>query len=172
MVPVNRLLASVTPIAASKNYGDNDPGLTGTLTGFLPTDHVTATYSRTSGETVLGSPYTISATLSPAGVLSNYTITYNSANFTITKRPVTVTTDAKFKVVGQPDPQLTYQITSGSLVSSDAFTGTLIREPGEAIGTYAILRGTLVLPEYYDITYMGADLTIFGGRIFIPLIHG
>ncbi len=30
---------------------------------------MTATYSRTAGETVAGSPYTISATLSPAGVL-------------------------------------------------------------------------------------------------------
>jgi hypothetical protein len=139
MVPVNRLLASVIPNAASKTYGNSDPGLTGTLTGFLPTNHVTATYSRTSGETVLGSPYTIGATLSPAGVLSNYTIQYNSANFTITKRPVMVNADAKVKFVGQPDPQLTYQITSGSLVSGNTFTGTLIREPGEAMGTYAIL---------------------------------
>ena len=46
---------------------------------------MTATYSRTAGETVAGSPYTISATLSPAGVLSNYNITYNTANFTITR---------------------------------------------------------------------------------------
>jgi len=33
---------------------------------------------------VAGSPYIISATLSPASVLGNYTITYNTANFTIT----------------------------------------------------------------------------------------
>src|SRR5439155_16752215 len=75
--------ASVTPNAASKIYGDADPAFTGTLTGFLGADGVAATYSRTVGETVLGSPYTISATLSPAAVLSNYTITYNTASFTI-----------------------------------------------------------------------------------------
>ena len=73
----------MTPNAASKMYGAADPALTGTLTGFLAADGVTATYSRTAGETVAGSPYTISATLSPAGVLSNYTITYNTASFTI-----------------------------------------------------------------------------------------
>ena len=76
----------MTPNAASKSYGDADPAFTGTLTGFLAADGVTATYSRTAGETVAGSPYTISATLSPAGVLSNYNITYNTANFTITPR--------------------------------------------------------------------------------------
>src|SRR3972149_5721586 len=61
--------ASVTPTAASKTYGDADPTFTGTLSGFLAADGVTATYSRTAGETVAGSPATISATLSPAGVL-------------------------------------------------------------------------------------------------------
>ena len=75
----------MTPNAATKTYGDADPAFTGTLTGFLAADGVTATYSRTAGETVAGSPYTISATLSPAGVLSNYNITYNTANFTITR---------------------------------------------------------------------------------------
>ena len=69
----------MTPNAASKIYGAADPALTGTLSGFLAGDGVTATYSRTAGETVLGGPYTISAMLSPAGVLTNYNITYNTA---------------------------------------------------------------------------------------------
>src|SRR5262249_21265180 len=50
-------LASVTPDAKSKLYGSADPALTGTLSGFLAGDAVTATYSRTPGETVLGGPY-------------------------------------------------------------------------------------------------------------------
>jgi trimeric autotransporter adhesin len=83
--------ASVTPNAASKTYGDTDPALSGTLSGFLPADSVTATYSRIAGETVAGSPYTISATLSPSGVLGNYAITYNTANFTITPKGLTIT---------------------------------------------------------------------------------
>ena len=44
----------MTPDAASKTYGAADPALTGTLTGFLAADGVTATYSRTAGETVGG----------------------------------------------------------------------------------------------------------------------
>jgi hypothetical protein len=77
-------LASVTPNAAGKLFGAADPVplTTGTLTGFLAGDGVTATYTRVAGEAV--GTYAISATLSPAGVLGNYTITYNTATFTVT----------------------------------------------------------------------------------------
>src|SRR5437867_3372684 len=63
---INPKPASVTPAAASKTYGDADPAFTGTLTNFVAADGATAAYSRTAGETVAGSPYTIGATLSPA----------------------------------------------------------------------------------------------------------
>src|SRR6185369_4030055 len=82
--------ASVTPNVASKTYGAADPALSGVLSGFLPGDGVTAAYTRTPGETVAGSPYTISATLSPTSVLGNYSITPNTALFTINKAALTV----------------------------------------------------------------------------------
>ena len=63
--------ATWTTNAASKTYGDADPVplTTGSGSGFLAADSVTASYSRASGETVPGGPYHITATLSPAGVL-------------------------------------------------------------------------------------------------------
>lgn len=167
---INPKAASVTPNVASKIYGNTDPVLTGTLEGFLVTDSVTATYSRTTGENVSGSPYLISAALSPANVLSNYNIIYNTANFTITQRPITVTADAKTKIVGQPDPPLTYQITSGSLVSGDAFTGALSRVSGENVGPHAIIQGTLALNANYILTYYGANLTITRQTIYLTII--
>jgi hypothetical protein len=83
-IVINKRPASVTPDDASKLLGALDPVplTTGTLSGFIPADGVTATYTRTPGETA--GTYTISAALSPAGVLGNYNITYNTANFTIT----------------------------------------------------------------------------------------
>ena len=42
----------MTPAAAGKIYGAADPTLAGSLSGFLAGDTVTATYSRTAGETV------------------------------------------------------------------------------------------------------------------------
>ena len=79
------LAVSVTPNPAAKTFGDTDPNplTTGTLNGFLARDNVTASYSRTAGEAP--GQYTINATLAPAAVLSNYTITYNTAGFTIRK---------------------------------------------------------------------------------------
>ncbi len=230
--------ASVTPGPVTKVYGDADPTLSGTLDGFLSSDSVTASYSRSAGETVAGSPYAIAATLTPAGVLANYDIMYNTAGFTIaprpatvtagsgtkvygttdpalnttqsgftaadaptiplnttraagesvrsysttpaasgavlgnytvkyvsgsfdiTVRPVTITADAKTKVYGAPDPPLTYQITSGSLIGTDTFTGNINRVAGENAGTYAIQQGTLSLSSNYALTFAGADFVI------------
>ena len=94
---ISQKAASVSPVAAGKTYGDADPALTGSLSGFILADAVTAVYSRTVGDTVLGSPYTISAVLNPAGVLSNYAITYNTALFTINRKTVTATVTANDK---------------------------------------------------------------------------
>src|SRR5437879_13165860 len=88
-------------------FVDDDPSLltTGTLTRCLAGDNVTATYSRNAGDAP--GQYTISATLSPATVLGNYTITYNTANFTITAKAASVTPNAASKPYGSADPTLT-----------------------------------------------------------------
>jgi MBG domain (YGX type) len=155
--------ASVTPAAASKIYGDADPALTGTLSGFVAGDGVTATYSRTVGETVAGSPYTISATLSPVGVLGNYNITYNTASFTITKRDATWTTATNSKTYGDADPD---PVTTGSGSNFvDSVTATYSRVPGETVtgGPYhitATLSAGAGVLDNYNITNEGADFTI------------
>ena len=43
-----------------------------------------------------------------------------------------------------------------SLVAGDSFSGALTRAAGEAVGTYAIEQGTLVLSTNYTLTYVGA----------------
>ena len=108
---INAALASVTPAAVSKTYGAVDPTLTGTLNGFLAADGVTATYSRAAGESVAGGPYAITATLSPAAALANYTITHNTASFTINPATASVTPAAASKTYGAVDPTLTGTLT-------------------------------------------------------------
>src|SRR5205823_14420472 len=98
---INARAATWTTNANSKTYGDPDPTPLTTGSGtFLAGDNVTASYSRAAGETVLGGPYHITATLSPPAVLSNYAITNNGADFTITARPATWTTDRKSDAYG------------------------------------------------------------------------
>ena len=81
----------------------------------------------------------------------------------VSPRPVTVTPDSKTKTVGAADPVLTYQITSGSLVSGASLSGALTRVSGEAVGSYSILQGTLTSGNNpnYEITFVsGKTLTI------------
>src|SRR2546425_1765904 len=161
---INQKAASVTPNAASKTYGDADPSplTTGTLTGFLAADGVTATYSRTAGETVAGSPYTISATLSPAGVLGNYTITSNTANFTITPKTASVTPNAASKTYGAADPTLSG--TLSSFLAGDNVTATYSRTAGETVAGSPYTIGATLSPTgvlgNYTITYNTANFTI------------
>jgi hypothetical protein len=164
--------ASVTPNAASKVYGSADPTLSGTLTGFLVADGVSAVYSRTPGETVAGSPYTISVVLSPAGVLGNYTITYNTANFTITPKAASVTPNAASKVVSTPDPILTGTLTG--FLPADNVSAVYSRTPGETVAgspytISAVLSPAGVLGNY-TITYNTAEFTITEMQIFLPII--
>src|SRR4029077_18435747 len=135
---INKATASVTPNAASKTYGALDPTLTGTLSGFLAGDGVTAGYSRAPGESVAGSPYLISATLSPAGALANYTITSNTANFTINKATASVTPAAASKTYGNADPVFTGKLSG--FRPGDGLTATCARSPGETVAgsPYAI----------------------------------
>src|SRR5258706_466466 len=159
---INPKLASVTPDAASKTYGDADPSFTGTLTGFLVADGVTASYSRTPGETVAGSPYTISAVLSPAGVLSNYAITYNTANFTINQKVASVTPNVATKEYGSADPA--FSGTLSGFLAGDGVTAGYSRIAGETVAgspytINAVLKPAGVLSNY-SITYNTASFTI------------
>src|SRR5439155_1196481 len=156
---ITKKTASVMPAAGQhKTYGDADPALSGSTSGVLAADGVTASYSRAAGETV-GS-YTISAALSPAGVLSNYDITYNTASFDITKKAASVTPDAKTKVYGSADPTLSGAL--GGFLVADGVTASYSRAAGETVGSYTIsaaLSPAGVLSNY-DITYNTASFDI------------
>jgi hypothetical protein len=166
---------SITPVeltimadAQSRIYGEPDPEFTfQVISGSLvPGDVFTGALARDLGEDV-GTYAILQGTL----VLSpNYVLTYMGGTLTITPRAITVSANPQTKFIGQPDPELTYMVTDGSLVPGDTFTGTLVREPGEHTGTYAILQGTLVASANYELTFVGNTLTIPGARIWLPLI--
>jgi len=109
-----------------------------------------------------------SKSIAPTGVVNdgngggNYDITFvNNLTGAITQRPITITADPQTKAFGALDPALTYNITNGSLAPGDTFSGTLTRAPGEAVGVYAIQQGSLTAGSNYNLTYVGANLSIF-----------
>jgi len=105
----------------------------------------------------------------PGGIASwtftgngNYRARGGDVAITISPAELTVTADAKTKLVGEADPPLTYQAEGfkGSDNASTVLTGKLERIPGEDIGTYAINQGSLTANANYSIAYQSADLTI------------
>ncbi len=138
----------------NKVYGALDPVFTYTVSDSSVS--MTGKLGRAGGENV-GS-YAITQGSLSAG--SEYNIVFVPANFTITRKPITVTADAKSKIYGQNDPAMTYDITTGSLVGNDTLSGSLTRASGENVGTYAIRQGTLEASDNYTLTYQGSSLTI------------
>ena len=150
---INKKALTITADAKSKTYGEDDPALTYASSGLIGSDAITGALSRDAGENA--GTYSINQNTLTAG--NNYAIAYTGANLTINKKDLTIKADAKSKTYGDTDPTLTY--TQEGLVSGDAITGTLSRDTGEDVGTYAI-NNTLTISTNYAITYVPANLTI------------
>ena len=143
-------------------------GGTGALVGVASGDSSNVTLIQTgytatfaSKNVANGVAVTVSNLTLGGSAAVNYTLTQPTglaAN--ITPVPLTVTAAAKGKTYGTTDPALTYAITSGALVGADSLTGSLTRAAGESVGTYAIQQGTLAAGGNYNLTYVGANLTI------------
>src|SRR5206468_2280843 len=153
--------------AASKTYGYADPSplTTGSGSGFVAADGVSATYSRAGGENASPPTYHITATLiaSVAGALNNYNITNDGAEFTINKRNATWTANATSKTYGYAEPS---PLTTGSgsgFVAADGVSASYSRASGETVaGSPYHITATLSATVAgalgnYDITNTGAD---------------
>ena len=146
----------ITADAKTKEYGVTDPIFTYQITSgsIVGSDTFTGSLSRATGEDV--GTYAISSSLAN----NNYAVTFIADNLTITQKAIEITANEITKAEGDTDPDLTYQITVGHLVSGDSFTGSLSREQGEAIGTYLIQIGSLSISNNYATSFVGATFTI------------
>ena len=162
---------TVNGVAASKNYGHNDPTLTYTASGFVGGETATTALSgnlgRNSGENVGSYSQTQGSLVATSG---NYTITFTAAQLAINKdtaSPVTVIGNTLQKDYGTNDPTLTYTssgFVNGGVQSYNAagtlqtvtiadnagnsLTGNLGRNSGENVGGYATTLGSLASANY------------------------
>ena len=121
-------------------------------------ESVTITGSQTNAGTSNNVPSAAVIKKGDEVVNANYTITYTNGTLEVTKKPLTITAEAKSKIYGEADPELTY--TSEGLINDDAITGALARAEGENVGTYAINQGTLTAGDNYAITFTPGTLTV------------
>jgi lipopolysaccharide export system protein LptA len=151
---------TITANNATRIYGNANPSLTFTVggLGLVNGDQLTGALGTTAGATTgIG---TAAITLGTLTGGANYAIAFTGGQLSITPRPITLTADDLAKLLGLPDPPLTVTVTGDGLVNGDQLTGALVRDPGEAIGTFAIRRGTLGASDNYAVTFVGGTFTI------------
>jgi len=160
---INKRNATWTTNDNSKIFGTVDPSPLTTGSGnFLAADHVTATYTRAPGETLAGSPYHITATLSPAEVLGNYNITNTGANFTIGAW----TLRGFYQPVDMPNPGIVWNtIKGGSTVplKFNLFAGSVEKTSTSDIFSFVygeVLCGTTGLEDPVDTTMLTSGGTV------------
>jgi hypothetical protein len=168
---VSRLSLSVTADDKSRPYGSPNPTLTGTLTGVVSGDNITASYTTTatSASPVIAGGYAITPVLSdPNSLLGNYTVTSTNGTLTLTAVPLTITADDKSMPYGSAAlPTLTASYngfvnndTSASLTTPPTLSTTA------TTGSHVISNGgypisaTGAVDDNYAITYVGGTLTV------------
>ena len=148
----------------SKIYGQANPALTITYTGFVNGDNAasitapTASTTATTASAVGSYPITLAG-----GLATNYAFTLQSGTMTVTKAALTAKADDQSKIYGQGNPALT--ITYTGFVNGD--TPASITAPsisttavtGSAVGTYPIsLAGGAA--TNYALTLTAGTLTV------------
>jgi gliding motility-associated-like protein len=165
LLTVNKANQTITfnPLPA-KVYGNADFSPGATVNSNLAISYSssnTAVATIVNNQIHIVGPGTANITASQAGDANRNAATNVVQYFTVDKATVTVTANASNKVYGNNDPAFTY--TATGVVGTDAPTGALSREDpttNKFVGTYAINQGTLSYGNSYNITYVGADLTI------------
>ncbi len=98
-------------------------------------------------------------------IKENYNYRFISGKLIVNKKKLVVTPDTVYKVYGDEDPKFTF---TTNLITPPAYTGILVRDPGENVGKYAIYPGEnfkFVGEENYDIVIESAYLEILARRI-------
>jgi hypothetical protein len=169
---------TVTAVAATKVY-DGTTGSSGVPTitsGTIAAGDTAPVWTQTYDTKNVGT----GKTLTPAGTVNdgnggnNYDVTFTHVHTgVITTRYIVVSADAKTKIVMHLDPPLTYTIGIGSLAPGDSITGNLTRVPGELLGNYTILQGSLAISDgngghNYSLDYDVSSLTIVAATTVAP----
>ncbi|MBZ5508941.1 MAG: beta-propeller fold lactonase family protein [Acidobacteriia bacterium] len=154
---------SVTAANASRVYGDPNPAFTGTITGLLNGDNITATYSSVDATAAVGTYPIVPAPVDPTGKLGNYTVTLNNGTLTITPAPLSVTAANTTRAFGDPNPVFTGTIAgikNGDNITATYSTTATATSPS---GTYPIVPA-LIDPagklSNYTVTINNGTLTI------------
>ncbi len=170
---VDKATLTVTAEDQTKTYGDANPSLTLTYSGFVNSEDATIlTTEPAAGTTADASSgvgtYTITAS---GGVADNYSFSYTDGTLTVDKATLTVTADDQTKTYGEVNPSLTFTY-SGFVNGEDASalttepTATTTADESSAVDTYAITASGGVA-DNYSFSYVDGTLTVDKGTLTV-----
>lgn len=144
-----------------KTFGDvpfslNGLSSSGLLVGYSSSNAGVATVSGNT-VTIIGAG-TTTITASQSGNSQFNAAPNVQQTLTVNPKTLLVQADNKTKTFGSPDPPLTYTVTG--LLPGSVITGNLVRNTGEALGAYAITRGTLDAGNNYFIEFTEGVLSV------------
>jgi hypothetical protein len=162
------LTVSPAPLTVSadgkaKVYGQPNPALTASYSGFVNGDTAAVVSGLTLSTTATTASGAGSYAITAAGATAaNYTISYVAGTLLVTPAPLTITADDQGKVAGDPVPALT--ASYGGFVNGDTPAGlttpvTLTTYTGDAAGSYPIVAAGASSPNY-AITFVNGTLTV------------
>ena len=175
---IDKAHLTVSANNASKTYGDLNPALSTTVSGFvngenLSNSGVTGTgLASTSADQRTGAGAAVINASAGSLAATNYDFTtFNNGTLAITKRPVTVHANDLSKTYGDADPTLSYTVdadrvgSSRGLVNGDALAGNLSTTATRtsAVGEYLIDASALANPisnPNYLVTANNGKLTV------------
>lgn len=126
----------------SREYGANNPTLTGTLTGVKNGDRITASYGTVANVSSDVGSHPIVATLNdPDGKLSNYEVHKADGTLTVTQAPLVLKAHDTSREYGDANPAFSGEIVSGAIKNNDDVSLSFNTQaaPGVDVGTYPIV---------------------------------
>ncbi|HEY0644796.1 MAG TPA: MBG domain-containing protein, partial [Nocardioides sp.] len=162
----------VTADNATKVYGDENPVLTGTVTGLKEGDAVTATYTT---EATQGSPagdYAIVADVTGADA-ENYAVTLVDGNLRVTKALLTAKVVHSSKVYGSGNPGFAVSYDGFVLgekadVLGGALTFTTSADEASVVGAYDVTASGLT-SRNYAIDYLKGTLEVTPAELVVTV---
>jgi MBG domain-containing protein len=161
---VNAAALTVTAANASRKYGAGNPAFTGTITGIVNGDNITATYTSTATPGSAVGTYAIVPTLiDPSNRIGNYRLLSNNGALGVTSAPLTIAAGNASRPYGANNPALTGTILGIQNLDPISATYMPFATTSSAAGTYPIVPsavGPANVLSNYTLSLVSGILTI------------
>ncbi len=167
---ITKAMLTVTAVAKTKIYGEDNPAMTYQYSGFvLGEDETVLDIPPSIGTSVTASSDAdvYAGAIIPEGASdANYDFTYATADFTVDKASLTVTADNQQKVYGEANPALTFAFQGfvpgqdNTVLDIQPVASTDIDEASAAGLNPAVITVSGGDDNNYDFIYVAGDLDI------------